>query len=201
MLTARRYRQSGTTMLEILVTLVILAFGLLGLAGLNAKIQALDMEAYQRAQAILLLRDITERIRANSANASLYVPGSTGTTYGSAGDMYGTDYNDAAACAGTTQVDKDICEISNMLKGAAESSSGTKLGAMIGARACVEQVVAPNPGAGACTPGSYRVTVAWQGIGATAAPALTCGATHYGSNEAYRRAIASTVTIGLPACI
>ena len=201
MLTPRATRQSGTTMLEILVTLVILAFGLLGLAGLNAKIQTLDMEAYQRAQAILLLQDITARIKANNGNASLYVPGSAGTTYGAAGDMYGTGYDDTAACAGTTQVDRDICDISNSLKGAAESSSGTKLGAMIGARACVEQLVAPDPSTGVCAPGSYRVTVAWQGMGATAAPALTCGTGQYGANEAYRRAIASTIVIGLPACI
>lgn len=201
MLTPRATRQAGTTMLEILVTLVILAFGLLGLAGLNAKIQTLDMEAYQRAQAILLLQDITARIKANSGNASLYVPGSTGTTYGAAGDIYGTGYDDTAPCAGTTQVDRDICDISNSLKGAAESSSGTKLGAMIGARACVEQLVVPDPSVGVCAPGSYRVTVAWQGMGATAAPSLACGTGQYGANEAYRRAIASTIVIGLPACI
>src|SRR3972149_4197056 len=81
MLTVRsvRGRQAGMTMLEVLVTLVILAFGLLGLAGLHIKIQTLDMEAYQRAQAILLLRDMVERIKANSANAADYVPVSPGT--------------------------------------------------------------------------------------------------------------------------
>lgn len=189
---APRVCQAGTTMLEVLITLVILAFGLLGLAGLHIKIQTLDMEAYQRAQAILLLRDMAERIRANSAEAASYVPASATT-------MYGTGYT--ATCPGSTQAEKDICEWSNALQGAAESSSGTQVGAMIGARGCIQQITAPDPTAGICQPGTYRVSVAWQGLFATSAPVLTCGSGQYGANEAIRRAISSDIVIGLPSCI
>jgi type IV pilus assembly protein PilV len=194
MLTTRaaRDRQAGTTMLEVLVTLVILAFGMLGLAGLHIKIQTLDMEAYQRAQAILLLRDTVERIKANSANAADYVPASAST-------MYGSGYT--ATCPGSTQAEKDICEWSNALQGASESSSGTKVGAMIGARGCIQQITAPDPTPGICQPGTYRVSVAWQGLFATSAPALSCGSGQYGLNEAVRRAISSDIVIGLPSCI
>lgn len=189
---ATRSCQAGTTMLEVLITLVILAFGLLGLAGLHIKIQTLDMEAYQRAQAILLLRDMAERIRANSADVASYVPASATT-------MYGTGYT--ATCPGSTQAEKDICEWSNALQGAAESSSGTQVGAMIGARGCIQQITAPVPTAGICQPGTYRVSVAWQGLFATSAPVLSCGSGQYGANEAIRRAISSDIVIGLPSCI
>lgn len=190
--TAIRGRQAGMTMLEVLITLVILAFGLLGLAGLHLKIQTLDMEAYQRAQAILLLRDMVQRIKANSGDVASYVPVSAST-------MYGTDYT--ATCPGATQAAKDICEWSSALQGAAESSSGTKVGAMIGARGCVQQITAPDPTTGICLPGVYRITVAWQGLFATSAPSLSCGSTQYGPNEAVRRAISSDIVIGLPSCI
>ena len=183
-------RQAGMTMLEVLITLVILAFGLLGLAGLHLKIQTLDLEAYQRAQAILVLRDMVERIKANKANVADYVSAST---------IYGTGYT--ATCPGATQAAKDICEWTNTLKGAAESSSGTQVGAMIGARGCVHQITAPDATAGVCLPGAYRVTVAWQGLFATSAPSLSCGATQYGTNEAIRRAISSNIVVGLPSCI
>ena len=190
---AARGSQAGTTMLEGLITLVILAFGLLGLAGLHLKIQTLDMEAYQRVQAILLLKDMVERIKANSASAADYVKAPN--TY------YGTD--DTPVCPGASLSEKDKCEWSNALQGAAESSSGTKVGAMIDARGCVEEIQAPDPTSGICLPGTYRVTVAWQGLFATSAPSLSCGSGKYGVpvNEAVRRAIANTIVIGLPTCI
>ncbi len=50
----------GTTMIEVLVTIVILAFGLLGLAGLEARLQQSELEAYQRAQALVLLNDMAK---------------------------------------------------------------------------------------------------------------------------------------------
>ena len=187
---ASRRRLAGVTMLEVLVTLVILAFGLLGLAGLQTKIQMLDMEAYQRAQAILLLRDMVERIKSNSANAASYAGAS----------VYGTDYSLPSDCA-LTLAGSDLCQWSEALTGAAESSSGTRVGAMIGARGCIKEITTANATDGVCLPGVYRVTVAWQGLYSTSAPSLTCGATKYGSDEGMRRAISSDIVIGLPTCI
>ncbi|MDP3678960.1 MAG: prepilin-type N-terminal cleavage/methylation domain-containing protein, partial [Methylotenera sp.] len=54
--------QRGALLLEVLVTIVILAIGLLGLAGLQAKLQSSEMESYQRAQALILLNDMASRI-------------------------------------------------------------------------------------------------------------------------------------------
>ena len=62
----------GTSLIEVLVTIVILAIGLLGMAGLEARLQTSEMEAYQRAQALILLNDMASRISANGANAAFY---------------------------------------------------------------------------------------------------------------------------------
>ena len=183
-------RVRGTTMIEVLVTLVILAFGLLGVAALQGKMQLGTIESYQRAQAVVLLEDMTARIGANQASAASYVLATPAGT----GDSQPDDCGALAAGA-----PRDVCEWSNALKGAAEQKAGAKVGAMVGARGCVTLVQAADPGTGVCRPGIYLVTVTWQGAHKTVAPALACATGRYG-DEGYRRAIAVHVTVGLPSC-
>lgn len=181
----------GLSLVEVLVTVVILAFGLLGIAALQAKMQVGSIEAYQRAQAVVLLDDLRARVLGNPAHAADYV---TTTALGTA-DSQPSDCTILAVASA-----RDLCEWSQELKGAAEQSgAGTNSGAMVGARGCVEQLQAPDPTAGVCQPGIYRITVAWQGLHETRASSLTCGANQYGA-EANRRAIAVQVAIGLPDC-
>jgi type IV pilus assembly protein PilV len=97
---------------------------------------------------------------------------------------------------------RDKCEWSQALKGAAiagAQSSGSTT-AVIGARGCIEVLQTPNPAKGVCLAGIYRVSVAWQGLHPTVASHLACGQGHYGADDAYRRAIAVRVAIGLPNC-
>ena len=58
-------RQSGFTMVEVLVAIVILSFGLLGLAGLQADGLRNNTSAYMRSQATLVAYDMLDRMRAN----------------------------------------------------------------------------------------------------------------------------------------
>lgn len=169
----------GFALLETLITIVILAFGLLALAGLQTKLQTTEMESYQRSQAIILLQNMAARINANRIAAATYV---SATPIG-VGDSQPADCT--ALAVGTA---KDLCEWSNALKGAAETStSGGNLGAMIGARGCIEEVNAD--------PLRLRVSIAWQGINKTAAPSLDCAQGDYG-DDAYRRLISQQITIG-----
>lgn len=182
--------QQGVTLLEVLITIVILAFGLLGLAGLQSKIQLAEVESFQRSQAIVLLSDMTERISANTANASSYVSASA----------YGTADSQPSSCTALAAgASRDVCEWSNALKGASETKSSAKVGAMLGARGCVVEIQAQDATTGVCKPGIYQVTVAWQGMGKTVAPSLACGQNSYGDDE-YRRAIASRVVVPLMTC-
>ncbi len=100
----------------------------------------------------------------------------------------GTDigYQD---CLGLFGADLDKCEWSNELVGAGESASGTKVGAMVGARGCVINTVATMPR-------QFTVAVVWQGLNPTVAPGTPCGLGQYGPDERVRRAVTLNVTIG-----
>ena len=182
----------GSSLVEILVTLVILAFGLLGVAGLQSKIGVAEMESYQRAQALLALSQMTERMSANTANAASYV---SNTPVGT-GDAQPTDCSGIAPGA-----NRDLCEWSNTLKGTTETLAGASTGGLGGGRGCVTQLQAPNPALGVCSAGIYQVSVAWQGMAPTAAnTVLACATGQYGGNDAYRRVIAATVYVPTTSC-
>lgn len=174
--------QRGSMMLEVLITIVILTIGLLGLAGLQAKLQSSEMESYQRAQALLLLNDMANRITTNRNAAASY---ETASALGA---------QMACPTDTTTQKNKDIGEWCAALQGAAEKSGANDVGAMIGGRGCVESVGA----------GSYMVTVTWQGLVPISAPptSVSCGKDAYDGptgaacvNDLCRRAVTTIVTI------
>lgn len=174
------YGQRGVTMLEVLITLVILAFGLLGLAGLQGRMQVAELEAYQRTQAIVLLQEMADRIKANPKNSMSYAPATKGT---------GNAPENCAALGTPTQANVDLCEWNNALLGAAETSGGASLGAMIGARGCVTNEKADMPR-------EFLVSVVWQGLAPTVAPTsvTTCGSGSY-DPDTTRRALVARVTI------
>lgn len=172
-----RLKNSGFSLVEVMITIVILLTGLLGLAGLQGRALTAQMESYQRSQALILLKDMADRINANRKNAASYV-----TTLGT-----------GAACpaAASSVSSTDLNEWCNALLGAAEVQSGSKVGAMTGARGCISQTIAPASGVAS----QYLVAVAWQGLNSTAAPTITCGTGQYGADEAKRRVVALPVNI------
>lgn len=58
-------RQEGFTLLEVLVTILIVAIGLLGLAGMQTAGLRNNNDAYMRSQATLMAYDMADRMRAN----------------------------------------------------------------------------------------------------------------------------------------
>jgi len=169
--------QRGTTMMEVLISIVIVVLGLLGLAGLQSRAAVAEMESFQRAQAIILLQDMADRINANRRNSMDYVTAGVGT---------GTAVQQ---CAALTAAPRDLCEWHNALLGAAESAGGLQVGAMIGARGCVTNIVPAMPR-------EFQIAVVWQGVVKTAAPGATdCGVGQYG-DELTRRAVTANVIIG-----
>lgn len=60
----------GVTLIEVLVTMVLLGVGLLGLAGLQAKGVQVNQGAAYRAQAANLATDLADRMRADPADAA-----------------------------------------------------------------------------------------------------------------------------------
>lgn len=67
--------QAGFSLLEVLIAMLILAFGALGLAGLQMKTLQSSHSAYQRGLANIIAADTVERLWANAAAAApLTVP-------------------------------------------------------------------------------------------------------------------------------
>ena len=197
---ARRCRPgsvAGFTMIEVLITLIVLALGLIGVIGLQARGQQAELESYQRGQALALLQDMVDRINTDraAAHSLSYV---TSSPVGGGGAV--------ADCSTLTGAAYDLCDWGNELNGAAESMGGTSIGAMLGARGCVSYAagteLTDTTGAVEAGTGIYTVTVAWQGLAPTAAPPsnLTCGQNLYPAggtaNDAYRRVVMATLRIG-----
>lgn len=171
-------RQHGMLLIEVLVAILICAFGLLGFAGMQARSTSTEFESYQRSQALILIDDMVNRLNANRDHAADYV---SANLYG-AGSM--------ADCAALSGSALDSCEWGNLIRGSAETRAGTlNVGAMISARACIKRVTN--------TTHAYLISIAWQGIVTTGAPADTCGQGDAAfPTEALRRVVSSTVCIG-----
>lgn len=186
----RAVAQRGFSMLEVLVSIVILVFGLLGLAGMQAVAHQAELESYQRAQALILLNDVVERINSNRRARGCYVFTDAGTGAPYLGDATQGGYLGTPNCAtgfsdsSTKEIaDRGLAEWDNLLKGSAETKSSTSVGAMIGARGCVMLDAAT---------GVYTIAVAWQGMTDTFTPVVNCANGLYGT-ETRRRVVWTTL--------
>lgn len=113
-------RQSGFTLIEVLVAVVILSVGLLGVASLQVQGLKNNQSAYLRSQATLLAYDMADRMRTNSTRAiagdyddfdSLSsVPSDPGCISGAIG------------CSPANLADTDLFEWARRLNGTAEST-------------------------------------------------------------------------------
>ncbi len=187
-------RQKGLSLLEVLISLLILVFGILGMIGLQARAQIGTFESYQRGQALILAQDMADRIMINRVAASCYAI-TTDTTDGT--PYVGTGYTGTPTCATTagtaamqTLAANDLAVWNNALKGATELLGGAQVGGLLGARGCISFDPATS---------RYRISVAWQGMAQTVAPtagdtAATCGKDLYGA-EAQRREVNVTLMI------
>lgn len=210
----------GSALLEVLVTIVILAFGLLGVAGLQAFIYVLEFESYQRAQAVVILSDIADRVTSNRDAAAAYLAasplgGSGGlVTCSSAAVIAAATALEAdpsvpkspalIAALSTATANFDACELGNQLRGSGERQVAVGVGAMNAAEACITAFTATTTAAfNRCQTG-VQIDIVWRGRSPTIVPAATCGTTggtpSYSATDAYRRAVSTRVATGDVAC-
>lgn len=175
--------QRGTSLVEVLVTMVILSIGLLALVVLHGRLHLLQMESYQRSQALILLNDMAARITLNRNDVGSYVTGATPLGVGQ-----------ACPVGVATRQEADVSEWCAALQGAAEMLAANQVGAMVGGRGCIEDIGG----------GEFLVTVAWQGQAPVSAPpaSVACGAGAYDGpagtpcvNDLCRRVVTTVVRI------
>ncbi len=185
--------QRGATLIEVLVAIVVLAIGLLGTAALQTRAQQAELDSYQRSQALILAQDMVNRIRANWRAAGCYVTYETSEPpEPETGFVGGGATPDPCTGWGTAvtreRADEDLLEWTALLNGEMETLDGANVGAMTGARGCVE-----FDGTGDAD--LYIVHVAWQGQNPTQAPDNACAEGMYGDDDSLRRTVNLTLRL------
>jgi type IV pilus assembly protein PilV len=159
--------QRGALMIEVLVTIVIMAIGLIGLMQMQNRLQKSEIEAYQRTQAVMLVNDMASRLSTNRAFIDDYLTSGLAPAYlGTGGNV---DPCESTYADGPQPGDSG--EWCRALQGGAETAGGADVGAMVSGRGCIESLGVSE----------YMVTVVWQGMTPISAPPaeVTCGAGLY----------------------
>lgn len=173
-------------MIEVLVTLLIVSFGLMGIAGLQLASKRGGHLAWQRTQALSMASDIMERIGVNSTQAASYHTGLGSSAVGG-GTITTTPKNCAAGtntCTAAEVVAWDRWSWEQRLDGSnIKDSDQNNVGGLMDARGCVIFTAASND-----TPntGSVRVIISWRGVTETSDAVITggqvCGSSSAGSD-------------------
>lgn len=111
-----RHAQAGFTLVEVMVTVFVVAIGLLTAAGLQAVSKKAAFDALQRSTATILAQDMIERIRSNPLEANRYA--SLGTVISAAPPA--ATCGSGTACSSGDLVGYDLARWWEALDGASE---------------------------------------------------------------------------------
>ena len=194
-------RHAGVSLIEVLVSLVILSFGVLAVVALQLVAKRNNADAGQRTIAAQLAYDMIERMRANSYAAALnaYRTSTTnpvGLVGGTIAAPTQTCEDSTLKCTSAQIVTYDMRQWEQALLGAAETVGGSNAGGLVSPTACIE-----GPAGGG--DGTYTITIAWRGtIELPDNATVPCGQAAevggvrlYGDADQYRRSVRLAVYI------
>jgi len=121
-LSSMKRRSHGFTMLEVLISIVVIAFGMLGVAGLQAFALKNSQSASYRSVATVLANDLVDRMRANpdGVNGNFYT---TGTALGTVAKV--DSCLQAAGCpAASDLASNDLFEWTGMIASSLPRGAG-----------------------------------------------------------------------------
>lgn len=139
----------GFSLIEVLVTIFVVAIGLLAGAALQLMSKKTSYDAVQRTTAALLARDIAERMRANPTALSSYLNGGVTGMSQPASDCSSAD------CSPEQLAAADLWAWREALLGSAETADGQATGGLVSPEGCIS--------AGAAC-GHYDIAIAWRGV-------------------------------------
>ena len=141
------HTQRGASLIEVLVSLLLVSVGFLAATAVHWRLVASAEDSRQHADALSLLEPITQAIQANRLQSTGYLT-----------DLKGIGVGTSCPVAGYSAASRELAAWCTQLQ--QQTAQG-----LWGARGCVEALSA----------GRYRVTVAWRGFTATAAPPTSIG--------------------------
>lgn len=136
-------KNTGFTLIEILIAMVIMAFGLLGLAGLQASGLRQNQSAHLRSQANTLAYDFADRVRTNSTQCAIYVANSAGNGAQTASCLT------TAGCSPAQMANHDISAWKTQITSTLPSGTGVMTRIAGG-------------GTALCTDDVYTITINWD---------------------------------------
>ncbi len=145
-----RKHQAGVTLIEVLVSALVVAIGLVGVAGLQVASLKNNQSAFMRSQATALAYDLADRMRSNrdGAGSNQYDPATAALTAGCASP---------SGCSAQQLAEHDMAEWAAALSSHLPMGQGT---------VCIDST--PNDGASAASPAcdgsgtQFAVKVWWD---------------------------------------
>ncbi|MEM1110584.1 MAG: type IV pilus modification protein PilV [Pseudomonadota bacterium] len=187
----------GLTLIEVLVTMVILSIGLLGIVSLHATSKTAQYEAIQRARAVSLADGLLEKVRANPAAMTSYV---TGLSPVGSGSLSTPSVScDSATCTPAQLAAWDMWAWERALDGSqvrvTQDAVTTNTAGFTSPRGCVVF----TPFAGNTRTGQLSILLQWRGLhdesDGVAAGDSACGGASAGSDPYRRQVAVSTFVI------
>jgi type IV pilus assembly protein PilV len=178
-------KQRGVSLIEVLITLILISIGLLGTAALQVFSKQGNYEAAQRTSAAHLANDLFQRMRSNRLVLEDYLPGAE-LGAGSLGTSPAKDCGTGAGvCTSTEIADYDLWHWEQQLDGATETVGGVNAGGLLEPTVCIDGEVGGGDGL-------YEVAIAWRGQAAHVNPTINnCGegSGKYGDDDEFRHVL------------
>jgi len=177
-------QQSGFSLIELLVALLIFSVGLLSIVGLQTISKQSNFEAIQRTTAAQVAQGLLEDMRTNGDAIAIYLAaGEIGQ--GSRGTEPDPNCVPGAECNAAQKAAHDLWFWEQVLDGNHETNAGNGTGGLILPTLCITST------AGGVA-GIYQVSVVWRGTASiNTGVNNTCGAASgdYGATDEFRRIV------------
>ena len=183
--------QRGFSIIEVMVSTVIVSMSVLGMAGMQISAKRAGHEAVQRTSATSLAMDLIERMRANPEALASYITTGIGGASITVEPSPDCSYDAGNTCTPVERAAHDLWEWEQAIDGATETrlvgGDTVAVGGLLDATACV-----------AVNGGATTISVAWEGYQSLSNPTSdSCGAglDKYGTDDAKRQVLTMTTFI------
>lgn len=171
------FKMRGSSMIETLVSLLLLSFGSLGVAGLQATSKQTSHEAQQRLLASYLAQDVIERMRNNPSVLATYAGSAVGGS--SISTEPSPNCSTSAPCTAAQLAAHDRWVWEQAIDGAAARIGSMKTAGLVAPKGCISN-----------SNGRVQVVIAWNDVEVVAdAGNATGGVSTCGTASGFRRQV------------